>query len=165
MGGFEGGDEGGFWDEDTLLESINANKAKKGEKKKLSIDKNGLVYSIKATAKEGELYDTISFIPYECSSFTLEGCDEVSLESNTIYKAYQVLCEYTDDSEIVEFFTEHKVVVTKSIPISSGLKGASSDAAAFIYLVKEMCSLVLTPDELENIAQRVGRDTVSFMKR
>ena len=32
------------------------------------------------------LYDIVSFIPCACTSFTIEGCDEIPLKSNTIYQ-------------------------------------------------------------------------------
>ena len=44
-----------------------------------------------------DLYDIIAFVPCECESFTIEGCDGVPLESNTIYKAYKALNDYTGD--------------------------------------------------------------------
>lgn len=166
MGGFEGGDEGGFWDVDAIADLVK-NKKKKSPQRKLHIEKSDSGYSIKAHSKPslpsnktqvGELYDTISFIPCTCETFTLEGCDDIPLESNTIYKAYNALNDFLLDSDVEEFFNEYKVVVTKRIPLSVGLGGASSDAVAFIYLVKEVCNLILTPDELRKITKSIGVD-------
>ena len=185
MGGFEGGDEGGFWDIDTLLTS-NDKKSKHTNKAKTYIETSDSGYSIKAHAKVNiflkitghrdgyhtllsrfirveELYDTLSFVPCTCDSFTIEGCGDIPLESNTIYKAYQALCDYTADSDIVDFFYEHKVVVTKRIPSSAGLGGGSSDAAAFMSLIKEVCNLVLSGDELAKIGSTVGADVPFFI--
>ena len=166
MGGFEGGDEAGFWDVDAITASINQqhqNKSKSTNRIKASIQRSDSGYSIKAYAKGKELYDTISFVPWECETFTIEGCDDIPLESNTIYKAYKALLSYTNDSDISDFFYEHKVVVNKDIPSQADLAGASSDAAAFILLVKEVCNLILSSDELVKVGTSVGADVPFFL--
>ena len=166
MGGFEGGDEGGYWDVDTPLFSMdkhNENASKHSHKGNSSIKRSDSGYSIRAYAKTQELYDTISFVPCECETFTIEGCDDIPLVSNTIYKALQALIDFTDDSDIAEFFHAHKVVVTKGIPPSVGQAGASSDAAAFIRLVKETCNLILNSDELTQIGSTVHPDVPYFI--
>ena len=189
MGGFEGGDEGGFWDVDaisSLIDKQNNNKPKNPNKEKPYIETNDSGYSIKAHAKVNiflkitghkdgyhtllsrfvrvqDLYDTISFVPCECESFTIEGCDDIPLESNTIYKAYQALNNFTTDSDVEDFFYEHKVVVTKRIPSQAGLGGGSSDAAAFMRLVKEVCNLILSIDELAKIGSTIGADLPFFI--
>jgi 4-diphosphocytidyl-2-C-methyl-D-erythritol kinase len=166
MGGFEGGDEAGFWDIDTLTASIDQqhqNKPKSSNRIKASIQRSDLGYSIKAYAKGKELYDTIRFAPHACETFTIEGCDDIPLESNSIYKAYKALLDYTNDSDISDFFYEHKVVVTKGIPSQADLSGASSNAAAFILLVKEVCNLILSSDELAKIGSTVGAEVPFFI--
>jgi len=188
MGGFEGGDEGGFWDIDTLPDLIDTqnNRSKNINKTQSSIEINESEYRIKAHAKitiflkvtgykdelptllsravrVEELYDTISFVPCECDSFTIEGCDGIPLESNTIYKAYKALNDYTLDSDIEDFFNAHKVIVTKRIPLHSGLAGSSSDAAAFMHLIKEVCNLILSTDELMKIGRSINIDLPFFI--
>jgi len=189
MGGFEGGDEGGFWDVDSisaLIDKQSDNKSKNTNKAKTYIETSESGYSIKAHAKVTiflkitghkdenltllsravrveELYDTISLVPCECDSFTIEGCDDIPIEENTIYKAYKALCDYTADSDIVDFFNEHKVVVTKRISSKAGLGGASSDAAAFMHLLKEVCNLVLSTDELAKVGSTIGADLPFFI--
>jgi len=185
MGGFEGGDEAGFWDSDTLASPIKKS-SQNANKTKLSIEKSDAGYSIKAHAKatvflkvtgykDGcptllsrylrveELYDTISFVPCKSETFTIEGCNDIPIESNTIYKAYKALIEYTADTDIEEFFNDYKVVVTKRIPIQSGLGGASSDAAAFMHLLKEACNLILSSDELIKIGSGIGTGLPFFI--
>ncbi len=166
MGGFEGGDEGGFWDIDsiaTLMDKQNENKSKNTNRGKSSIERSDSGYSIKSYAKGKELYDTISFLPCECTTFTIEGCDNIPLESNTIYKAYKALIDFTDDLDIVDFFYTHKVVVTKGISSQADLGAASSDAAAFIRLVKEACNLILSSDELAKIGSTVDAEVPFFI--
>lgn len=166
MGGFEGGDEAGFWDADplrALVDKQHQDKSKSSNRIKDSIQRDDSVYSIKAYAKGKELYDTISFVPQECETFTIGGCDDIPLESNPIYKAYKALLDYTNDSDISDFFCEHKVVVTKGIPSQAELADDSSYAAAFILLVKEVCNLVLSSDELVNIGSCVEADVTYFI--
>ena len=113
--------------------------------------------------KVENLYDTIQFIPCECDSFTIEGCNDIPLHSNTIYKAYKALNEHTGDLDILNFFYKHKVVVNKRIPSQAGLGGGSSDAAAFMKLVKEACKLLISTDELADIGANIGADIPFFI--
>lgn len=183
MGGFEGGDEGGYWDINTLPEKVNkGNKA--NNRSDIEISDAG--YSIKAHAKVNiflkitghkdgyhtllsrfmrveDLYDTITFVPCKCETFTIEGCEDVPFESNTIYKAYKALNQSTGDLDILNFFYEHKVVVTKRIPSQAGLGGGSSDAAAFMRLVKEICNLMISTEELAKVGSTIGADLPFFI--
>lgn len=188
MGGFEGAGEGGYWEEDQVARLLvqNDKKQKNTQGIKPSIEKNNFVYSIKAHAKvniflkitghkEGyhtllsrfirveELYDTITFVPSECNTFTIEGCEGIPLESNTIYKAYKALNDHTGDLDILNFFYTHKVVVSKRIPSQAGLGGGSSDAAAFMLLVKEVCNLMLSTEELAKLGSTIGADLPFFI--
>jgi 4-diphosphocytidyl-2-C-methyl-D-erythritol kinase len=110
-----------------------------------------------------DVYDTIEFVPCECETFTIEGCEDVALEFNTIYKAYKALNDYTGDLDILNFFYKHKVVVTKRIPSQAGLGGGSSDAAAFMRLVKKVCNLMLSTEELAKIGSSIGADLPFFI--
>ncbi len=109
------------------------------------------------------LYDTLTFVPQECDTFTIEGCEGVPRDSNTIYKAYKALNAHTGDLDILEFFYHHKVVVTKRIPSQAGLGGGSSDAAAFMRLVNEVCRLGLDTDRLSEIGSTIGADLPFFI--
>ena len=185
MGGFAGGDEGGYWEEGTLPKVKNK-QHNNSRADKIIIEKNDLGYSIKAHAKVNiflkitghkdgyhtlisrfmrveELYDTITFVPCECETFTIEGCENIPLESNTIYKAYKALNDYTGDLDILNFFYAHKVVVTKRIPSQAGLGGGSSDGAAFMRLVKEICNLMISTKELAQIGSTIGADLPFFI--
>ncbi|WP_294955996.1 4-(cytidine 5'-diphospho)-2-C-methyl-D-erythritol kinase [Sulfurovum sp.] len=110
-----------------------------------------------------DLYDTIEFIPCECDSFTLEGCEGIPLEFNTIYRAYKALHETTGNDAVIDFFRKHKVAVTKRIPSQAGLGGGSSDAAAFMRLANEVCSLSIPTDALAETGSRIGADIPFFV--
>ncbi len=110
-----------------------------------------------------DLYDTITFVPQECDTFTIDGCEGVARESNTIYKAYKALNAQTGDLDILEFFYHHKVVVDKHIPSQAGLGGGSSDAAAFMRLVNDVCHLRLDTEQLSAIGSTIGADLPFFI--
>jgi 4-diphosphocytidyl-2-C-methyl-D-erythritol kinase len=142
--------------------SINAH-AKVNIFLKITGHKDGYHTLISRFVKVDDLYDTIEFVPCECDTFTIEGCNNIPLESNTIYKAYKALNDFSGDLDILEFFYKHKVVVTKRIPSQAGLGGGSSDAAAFMRLVKEVCKLLISTDELARIGSTVGSDVPFFI--
>jgi len=130
---------------------------------KITGHKDGYHTLLSRFVRVEQLYDTLSFVPCECDTFTIEGCDGIPLKSNTIYKAYKALNDYTGDLDILNFFYKHKVVVNKRIPSQAGLGGGSSDAAAFIRLVKEVCNLMLSTQELAKIGSTVGADLPFFI--
>jgi len=110
-----------------------------------------------------DLYDTIEFVPSECETFSIEGCDDIPLESNTIYKAYKALNNYSTGLDIKDFFQKHKVVLSKRIPSQAGLGGGSSDAAAFMRLINEVCDLKISTDELAELGSTIGADIPFFV--
>ncbi len=110
-----------------------------------------------------DLYDTITLESCECDAFTIEGCDGVPINTNTIYKAYNALIKHTNSEVLADFFKKHKVVVTKKIPSKAGLAGGSSDAAAFMRLINEICDLQIEIDELAKIGSSVGADLPFFI--
>ncbi|MBL4730608.1 MAG: hypothetical protein JKY28_04480 [Sulfurimonas sp.] len=129
MGGFAGGDEGGYWDVDSISSMID--KQNKASKK---------------TTEYDELYSNISFVACKCESFTIEGYDATRLKSSGIYKAYKALNDFVGegDSDIVDFFSQHKVVITQGISLSC-------EVAVFMRLVQEACNLIISTDELVDI--------------
>jgi len=110
-----------------------------------------------------ELYDTITFEPASCEAFTIEGCEGVARESNTIYKAFVALNRYLDNPILIHFFLSHKVVVEKRIPSQAGLGGGSSDAAAFMRLANEVCQLGIETETLARIGSEIGADLPFFI--
>jgi 4-diphosphocytidyl-2-C-methyl-D-erythritol kinase len=140
--------------------SINAH-AKVNIFLKITGHKEGYHTLLSRFVRVEELYDTISFVPCSCDTFTLEGCDGVALESNTIYKAYQALL--TPFPALETFFQTHKVVVTKRIPSQAGLGGGSSDAGAFLRLVNSLSQNPLSLEALAAIGSKIGADVPFFV--
>ncbi|MEA3371843.1 MAG: hypothetical protein U9Q40_10940 [Campylobacterota bacterium] len=124
MGGFEGGDEGGYWDDE---EPVIFSKAKSS---KPNIEKKGSEY----------ILGSVSLVPCVCDNFTVEAHNETL--SKTLNAAYGALLDYTDDSEIEEFFQEYKVVIKEE---------SSTNAEVFLHLTKEACNLILRDDEIEEL--------------
>ena len=110
-----------------------------------------------------DLYDTITFVPGNFERFTIEGCDGVPRESNTIYKAFVALNKHIENPILLHFFYNHKVVVEKRIPSQAGLGGGSSDAAAFMRLANEVCNLKIPTPTLAEIGSSVGADLPFFI--
>jgi len=108
-----------------------------------------------------DLYDTIALVPGEFNTFTLEGCEDISLESNTIYKAYQVLL--APFPKLESFFKNYKVVVTKRIPSQAGLGGGSSDAGAFLRLINSLSQNPLSTEALAKLGSTIGADVPFFV--
>lgn len=130
---------------------------------KITGHKDGYHTLLSRFVRVEDVYDTITFVPCKCETFTIEGCDNVPLKSNTIYKAYKALNEHTGDLDILNFFYKHKVVVNKRIPTQAGLGGGSSDAAAFMRLVKKVCNLMLSTEELAKVGSTIGADLPFFI--
>lgn len=130
---------------------------------KITGHKDGYHTLISRFMRVDDLYDTIRLISQECDEFTIEGCEGVDTTTNTIYKAYLELYKTTQNENIITFFKHHKVSVTKSIPSQAGLGGGSSDAAAFMRLVNEVCELNLSREELSRVGSRIGADLPFFI--
>ncbi len=128
---------------------------------KITGHKNGYHTLLSRFIKLPHLYDTISFVPQECESFIIEGCGDVPVESNTIYKSFLAIQD--DINEQTDFFKHHKVVVEKNIPTGAGLGGGSSDAGAFMRLFNEICDLQIDTPTLAKIGSTVGADIPFFV--
>ena len=73
-------------------------------------------------------------------------------ERNTAYKAARRFLDATGIDAGVRIFLE------KSIPVEAGLAGGSSDAAAVLHGLNELCGKPLSHDKLMEIATSIGAD-------
>ncbi len=90
--------------------------------------------------KEDSFTSNISYLKYD--------------SENTIYKVIQLMREKYD-------FKEHfKIHLNKIIPTQAGLAGGSSDGAATIHLINDLLKLNLSIQEMEEIADKIGKDVV-----
>lgn len=107
-----------------------------------------------------KLYDIISFVKTNKKAFNIIGDFGCKLESNTVYKAYNLIKHLNG---VENFFKNYSVKVEKNIPEFAGLGGGSSNAATFLIMANEYCNLNLTKDELRDIGLKVGADVPFFI--
>jgi 4-diphosphocytidyl-2-C-methyl-D-erythritol kinase len=55
------------------------------------------------------------------------------------------------------------IKITKNIPVAAGMGGGSSDAAATLLILNEICSKPLSKDDLHGLAIRLGADVPFFL--
>ena len=103
-----------------------------------------------------DLHDTLSLEPSD--DITLE-CDRPELESsdNLVLKAAALLREQTGCDKGA------RMVLRKVIPVSAGLGGGSSDAAAALTGLNRLWELGLSREELANTAAELGSDVPFFL--
>ena len=104
-----------------------------------------------------DLHDTVRLVHADDIILT---CDDPALESldNLAYKAAQLLRKesgYTGGAHIA---------IDKAIPVSAGLGGGSSDAAATLNGLNELWQLGMTTAQLETLGAQIGSD-VPFLLR
>lgn len=73
-------------------------------------------------------------------------------EKNLVYKAYKIM------KDKYKFKEKFSVYIEKNIPVSAGIAGGSSNAAAMIELVDELLNLNLSLEEKKEIGVLVGAD-------
>ena len=78
--------------------------------------------------------------------------DNLPPEKNLVYKAAQIM---QDTFSISNGF---HIDLTKNIPAAAGLAGGSSDCAATLLAINELCELQLTKEELCEIGVTLGAD-------
>jgi len=130
---------------------------------KITGHKNGYHTLLSRFVQVPQLYDTLTFVQADTSEFSIEGCDGVALQDNSVYKAYQALKKATQSRDLQTFFSTHKVRIAKRIPSGAGLGGGSSDAAAFLRLANDVCNLRLDTPTLARIGASVGADVPFFV--
>lgn len=101
------------------------------------------------------LYDTVSI---EKSDDISVVCGEVLEEENIAYKAAKLFFE------AVKIDGGCKIEIEKNIPLSAGLGGGSSDAAAVLLGLDKLYNTSLSYEELCGMALKLGADVPFFIK-
>ena len=107
-----------------------------------------------------ELFDEIYF--EKSNSFAIE-CDNKEIKENIIQKAIDELKRAGFSNELDEFFSSHKIIINKQIPIGAGLGGGSSNAATFLLMVNDELNLNIKRENLMQIASKIGADVTFFV--
>ena len=148
MGGFEGGDEAGFWEEKPLftLKERQERTKKDNVERFISITDDG--YEIKVKDDKSTKYHKISFEPALCDRFFVEIKDD-SHALDAFENFVELLKEEGDTSKIDQFFLEHKVVITFDSTLSVN---PAAFYAAFLFLTNVAVELSFSIDELKSLA-------------
>jgi len=107
-----------------------------------------------------QLFDKIYF--ERSNSFAIE-CDNKEIKENIIQKAIDELKKAGFSNELDEFFSSHKIIINKQIPIGAGLGGGSSNAATFLLMVNDELNLNIKRENLMQIASKIGADVAFFV--
>lgn len=107
-----------------------------------------------------QLFDEIYF--ERSNSFVIE-CDNKEIKENIIQKAIDELKRAGFSNELDEFFSSHKIIINKQIPIGAGLGGGSSNAATFLLMVNDELNLNIKRENLMQIASKIGADVTFFV--
>lgn len=104
-----------------------------------------------------DLHDTVSLSHADDITLT---CDNPALESsdNLAYRAAQLLRDESDCGRGAH------IAIDKTIPVSAGLGGGSSDAAATLNGLNDLWQLGMTVTQLETIAAKLGSDVPFLLK-
>ena len=102
-----------------------------------------------------ELHDSIDFehVPFLSDCYVT--CDHVELQETKYNSINLTLQEMKKQYNIDKNFS---VLIHKEIPISAGLGGGSSNAAATIRALDEICKLKLPLDEQLSLGKKIGAD-------
>ncbi|MFW5711606.1 MAG: 4-(cytidine 5'-diphospho)-2-C-methyl-D-erythritol kinase [Spirochaetia bacterium] len=103
------------------------------------------------------LYDELSAAATAVRGCSIQGCGNIPLEQNLIWKAYNLYCEAADE------FIGLSVNCRKRIPAMAGLGGGSSDAAAMLRILQMIHPVVLPQERLTEIAAQLGSDVPFFL--
>ena len=101
------------------------------------------------------LFDEIKIKESKIDSVSINTA-AISQENNIAFKALKLLKNEMGIKN--SFFIDIK----KNIPISSGLGGGSSNAAAIIYGLNNMLSLNLSMEEMVSLSKKIGSDIAFF---
>ena len=104
-----------------------------------------------------DLHDTVRLTPSDDITLT---CNDPALQSpdNLAYKAAQLLRDESGYTGGVH------IAIDKAIPVSAGLGGGSSDAAATLCGLNELWQIGMTPARLETVAAELGSDVPFLLK-
>ncbi len=102
------------------------------------------------------LYDDVTVTLEDDSSEISISCSDPEIpcdKSNTAYIAAEKFFAYTGMKP-----TGVSVRIKKRIPSQAGMAGGSTDAAAVLYALNELCGTGLDREQLAEIAEQVGAD-------
>lgn len=122
----------------------------------LSLDVTGILpngyHSVSMVMQSVELCDVVSIEKSENISVTCDNPEIPDGEDNLAYKACRLMI---DEFDIPHGFD---IKIKKVIPIAGGMAGGSTDAAAVMRGINDMCSLGASLEKLMEMGVRLGAD-------
>ena len=114
-------------------------------------------HDIKSIMHTVNLYDFLTFSLEEAEGIQIElsgNSDEIPYnESNLVYKAITKYLEKADISNV-----KIKCYIEKNIPVTAGLAGGSSDAAATFFALNKLFDDKFSPEEMAILCAETGSD-------
>ena len=114
-------------------------------------------HNIESIMQTISLYDylTISITSSSHTSILLSGTsDEIPYdERNLVYKAAKLFLDSVNVENVAI-----NIYIEKNIPIAAGLAGGSTDAAAVMLAIRDLCKLEVSDEELSQLSKQVGAD-------
>jgi len=102
-----------------------------------------------------DIGDELEFAEHDSLYIDVDGPFAAPLENlrdNLVYKAAQLL------SKTYGVPPRGKIILTKNLPVASGLGGGSSDAAATLKGLEQLWHLPEDPVRMQEVAQQLGAD-------
>jgi 4-diphosphocytidyl-2-C-methyl-D-erythritol kinase len=104
------------------------------------------------------LYDELTFVPRSGGIVLKCPNSDLSVSTdNLVFRAAESILSYTGCSSGIE------IILIKNIPAAAGLGGGSSDAAATLSAINEICQLGLTKAVLMKLGAKLGADVPFFI--
>ena len=104
------------------------------------------------------IYDELIFSPCDGGiKLCCPGTDLPTDEKNLVYRAARAIFQHAGYTGGVE------IVLTKKIPSAAGLGGGSSDAAATLVALNDLCSLNVSQSDLLKLGAKLGADVPFFV--
>ena len=112
-------------------------------------------HNIPSTFIELNLFDIIEFIESDHVSIKFQGASIP--ENNTVTKAVKLIIQYYNVK------INHKINVTKNIPVGGGLGGGSSNGAYTLKAINQLYKLNISDRELLVLCKKIGSDVPFFI--
>jgi len=106
-----------------------------------------------------DLHDSIDISLLPANFDTFITCDDVSLETGE-YNLCTIALKSMREKYL--FKQEFRIHIHKSIPMAAGLGGGSSDAAAVMHAICTLLKIHPDPQEILEIAKKIGSDVPFF---
>ena len=116
-------------------------------------------HDLEMIMQEIDLYDLLTIEEINSDDIVIDSDDEKLPrdERNIVYKVVKKIKDDFNIKKGVNIFIE------KNIPVSAGLAGGSTDAAAVIKILNDLWNLKMKKSEMVNLGKNIGADIPFFI--